>query len=243
MRSLSVFLTLTMSIIGYAQIGVTTFGVQIKPIIPFSFFDPLVQINEGDTLNGSYELEGGLSFGMVIRAGITKSLTIETGITQIRRRYNWSLSNDTAGFSGGSNIRWTGYELPLKALIYIRLGERTYMNNALGFSLDMYPSNVVRNIEDGQAFMYRVQNKWAQLGVVANIGAEYRTDKAGIFYLGASFHRPFNEMARGQLVWQDENLVPYFIEGELDGSYLTVDIRYFFHEEPDKVKLRNSRGR
>ncbi len=29
----------------------------------------------------------------------------------------------------------------------------------------------------------------------------------------------------------------------LSGSYLTVDLRYYFHEDPDKVKVRKSRRR
>jgi hypothetical protein len=226
-----------------AQVGVTTFGFQIKPIIPFSFLDPVLELNDNGSLSGSYELKGGLSFGMVIRVGLTKSLSIETGISQIRRRYNWQIMNDTAGYNESSELRWTGYELPVKALVYIRMTERIYMNNALGFSVDMYPSNVVRNVEDGQAFMYRSKNSWAQLGVVANVGAEYRTDKSGIIYLGATLHRPFTDMARAQLVWQDENLTPYPFEDAMNGSYLTIDIRYFFHEDPDKLKLRKSRGK
>lgn len=226
----------------HAQLGVTTFGLQVKPIIPFSFFDPELNIDDGGSLSGSYTLKGGLSFGMVIRVGLTEAISLETGISQIRRRYEWQLMNDSIDYSEGDELRWTGYEIPVKALAYIRLDERVYMNTALGFSLDMYPSNVIRNVEDGQAFMYRSGGSWAQLGVVANIGVEYRTYESGIVYLGATLHRPFTDMARAQLIWQDKNRVPYPFEDAINGSYLTIDLRYFFHEDPDKVKLRDRRG-
>ena len=31
----------------HAQKGVTTFGIQIKPVIPFGYFEPVTNLNEG----------------------------------------------------------------------------------------------------------------------------------------------------------------------------------------------------
>ena len=150
--------------------------------------------------------------------------------------YDWHLANDTAGFSGGEQLRYVGYEIPVLALVYVRLGQRTWMNNAIGFSADLYPSDVVRDIEDARAYLFR--NSWVQAGVVGNIGVEYRTEKSGYFYFGATYHRPFGAMATADLTWYDPTLFPYTIRGDLAGQYLTVDLRYFFHERPDKQRVR-----
>ena len=80
----------------FGQKGVTTFGLQVKPVIPLSFFDPLVTV-EAPPLRGSMELTGGLAFGMVVRYGLTKSISFETGINQITRRYDFGVANDTSG--------------------------------------------------------------------------------------------------------------------------------------------------
>ena len=223
-----------------AQVGVTTFGLQVKPVLPLEFFDPLT-VTEREHVQGSIELTGGVSFGMLIRHGITRSISLETGIAQIQRRYDIGIINDTNGYAGSGSMRWVGYEVPVTALVFIRLGERTWMNTALGLSVDMYPGDAVKELERGRAYMFR--NNWAQLGVLGNLGVEYRTEKSGIFYLGATFRRPFGNMSTVDLTYYGENFFPYTMRTELQGSYLTVDIRYFFHEEADKDRVRRERRR
>lgn len=226
------------SVPSFAQSGVTTFGIQAKPVLPFFFFEPLTEF-ERPAIRSSLELEGGFAFGMVIRTGLTRTVSIETGINQITRRYRFELANDTNGYSGRGNVRFVGYEIPVLALVYIRLGERFWMNNAMGFSADMYPSDATTVLDRSQAYLFR--RNWIQFGVVGNIGVEYRSERSGYFYLGATFHRPFNDMAQADVTWYDGNFAPYRITKNLDGSYLTVDLRYFFHEDPDKARLRRAR--
>ena len=132
----------------------------------------------------------------------------------------------------------------MTGLVYIRLGEHTWMNTALGVSMDFYPSDVQGLLEEGDIYVFR--RNWAQAGVLGNIGVEYRTPKSGTFYLGATYHRPFNDMAQADLTWT------YFgppavrrttVRTNLSGSYLTVDLRYYFHEDPDRNRLRKQRNR
>ncbi|MBK9419998.1 MAG: hypothetical protein IPN44_02980 [Flavobacteriales bacterium] len=226
----------------HAQLGVTTFGIQLKPVIPFGFFEPITTLEQG-TLASTVELKGGLAFGMVVRTGLTKAISLEVGIDQITRRYDVALSNDTNDYHGSTQIRFVGYELPVTCLVYIRLGEKTWMNNALGLSMDFYPSDAVRNFDSGQVYYYR--RNWAQLGIVGNIGVEYRTERSGYFYLGGTFHRPFQDLALAEVTWADQyqNYRPYRMSKFLSGSYLTVDLRYFFHEDPDKARLRKARSK
>jgi hypothetical protein len=77
--------------------------------------------------------------------------------------------------------------------------------------------------------------------VVGNVGVEYRSERSGYFYLGATYHRPFNEMATADLTWYDAIFFPTTLRTALDGSYLTLDVRYFFHEAPDKTRTRKGR--
>lgn len=218
-----------------AQRGVATVGVQLKPVIPLKFFDPLTT-TEMPHVKGSLELTGGFSFGMNVRVGITNSVSLETGISQIVRRYRFGLQNDTAGVDEEGLVRYVGYEIPVMGLVYIRLGERTWMNAALGFSFDMYPSDVQRDVPSGRVYIFR--RNWVQTGIIGNMGVEYRTDKIGTFYLGATYHRPFNDMAVADVTYYGPWFYPYVQRTSLDGSYLTVDLRYYFHEDPNKERLR-----
>lgn len=227
------FILLTALVQG--QKGVTTFGMQLKPVVPLSFFDPLTTA-ERQFVRGTVELTGGHGFGMSVRIGLTNTLSLETGIGQIRRNYAFSIMNDTSGYSGTGRVRYTGYEIPLTALAFIRLGERVWMNSAIGLSLDMYPSDVQRDLEQGRIYIFR--RNWAQFGVLGNMGVEYRTERSGSFYIGATFHRPFNDMALAELTYYTPTFFPYTMGTLLDGSYLTVDLRYYFHEEPRPRKPR-----
>ncbi|MFT3886097.1 MAG: hypothetical protein QM724_11925 [Flavobacteriales bacterium] len=137
-------------------------------------------------------------------------------------------------------IQYIGYEVPVLAMVYIRLGERSWMNNAIGASIDMYPSDAEQLIDQGKVYIFR--KNWAQIGVVGNIGVEYRTEKIGIFYLGATYHRPFGDMAKADISWQDRRFRSTTLTTFLNGGYLTADIRYFFHEDPDKARLRKARN-
>jgi hypothetical protein len=218
-----------------AQSGVTTFGIQVKPVIPLDYFDPSITV-EREHLTGTIELTGGYSFGMNVRVGVSNTISLETGISQINRNYRFDLVNDTSGYAEGSTFRYIGYEVPVVALVYIRLGERAWMNAALGFSLDLYPSDVQKDLQEGRVYVYR--NNWAQFGALANLGVEYRTERSGYFYLGGSFHRPFGEMAFADLTYYGPSFFPYTMRTPLDGSYLTLDLRYYFHEDPEKRKVK-----
>ena len=218
-----------------AQVGVTTLGIQVKPVIPLAYFDPLTTLNAPE-LQGTVELTGGMSFGMSIRVGLTNMISLETGIGQITRRYDFTISNDTSGYSDGDQVRYVGYEVPITGLFNIRLGERTWMNAAMGFSFGFYPSDAQRDVEYGRIYIFR--NSWAQLGVLGNLGVEYRTERSGTFYLGATYHRPFNDMATAELTYYTANFFPYSMRGGLNGSYLTVDLRYYFHEDPERVRRK-----
>jgi hypothetical protein len=135
-------------------------------------------------------------------------------------------------------VRFIGYEIPALAMVYIRLGERSWMNNALGFSFDLYPSDAERAQEYSRVYMAR--RDWKQVGLVANIGVEYRTYKSGWFYLGATYHRPFGDIAQAEFTWYDRLNFGTVISAGIPGSYLTADLRYFFHNDPDKARRRKA---
>ena len=207
----------------------------MKPVIPLEFFDPITVVERPDLI-GRIELKGGFAFGMNVRVGVTNSISLETGISQIRRAYDFTIVNDTSGYTGSDRVRFTGYEIPVQGAVYIRLGQKTWMNAALGASIDMYPSDVQRDVERGRIYMFRYD--WVRFGILGNMGVEYRTDKSGILYLGASYHRPFNDMAIAEFTYYAPNFFPYSMRTALNGTYLTLDLRYYFHDDSERAGQR-----
>ena len=207
-----------------------SFGLQFKPIIP-----------SGITNSGSFEFtEGiakvnvdpkfGVSWGAVVRKAFTDKISLETGISSVKRSYDFRLTDLDSAFTSQTSVGLVNYEIPICGLLYVQLGDQFFMNNSLGISLDMYASDVASTAgEFAQTTYYR---KWIQPALKANVGLEYRTEKSGYWYLGITFHNPFDNIAVTEFRYRKDQVITSYLT-ELNGAYLTADIRYFFHTQKD----------
>jgi outer membrane protein with beta-barrel domain len=219
----------------YAQERVSTVGIQVKPIIPVQFFDAGKQELTQNNIQFINQPKMGLSFGMVIRKGFTKALSVETGINFLNRNYDLTINDPNNSFSGTSSFRIVTYEIPVQGLVYVRIGRMMFMNVSGGFSFDLYPTPLFTY---GDYFTNALnRNNWAQISLIANIGWEYRTEKSGYIYFGASLHRPFSAIMREFVIYNGYSRNEE-ITFDLTGNYLTLDIRYFFHEDKEKKKKK-----
>lgn len=203
--------------------NIPVLGIQFRPIIPSDLFSNKqfnYKVNEVDF---SIQPKPGFSLGAVMRFGINKQFSFETGIHYTKRVYGLIISEDY--FETEGKFRFTTYEVPLLGLIYIRLSEHAYINTAFGISLDFYPNN----IKTGNEYYSQigVRRNWVLPGLMANVGAEYRTPKHGIFYVGGSYHRNLWSMGATKISYKryavHEDLIT-----ELSGNYFALDFKYFF---------------
>lgn len=211
-------------------------------MIPSTFLEtgPVFAVRENLRVELTPRL--GWNFGMMIRHGISKMWSFESGINLVQRNYNLRFESDMLTSSPELNFRLIGYEIPVQGLLYVQLGDKLWMNASTGFSLDLYPSNVQSTgyvqqdtvIYDYYQRTYR--NGWLQTSVLANLGFEWRTAKKGYFYVGTSYHRPFRFMGVIAAEFTPKNQATQRIEFPISGNYLTADFRYFFHEKPERKK-------
>jgi len=220
----------------HAQERVTTFGIQFKPIIPSNLLRAGEVGLTKDGIDFAVDQRLGYSFGGVVRRGFTKWLSMESGISYVRRNFAASVSNASGSFTDTTAFRIIGYEIPITGLVYVQLSDYIYMNTAFGFSLDMFPSNVGSG-NSNDFFQKSFRRSWVLPGLIANIGWEWRTKKSGYFYVGASYHRPFVPIYDTDLYY-DHNGQRSNTTLQLSGNYLTIDFRYFFHEEPEPKKVK-----
>jgi hypothetical protein len=237
MRIRSASLLLVLSLICtnvFAQKNVTTVGIQYKPIFPFNFLGTGKQSNDGGGVHFDTELASGFSGGLFIRHNFSDLVGLEGGINYVKRKYNLTITD--GGFSEKTIFRIVGYEIPVSAVIYARIGEKLYANGSLGPSLDMFASDI---ITFGTYFRNNaVRRSTFQAAVNANLGFEYRTEKSGSFYIGASYHRPFSYIY-AQATEYKQNGKDETVFNSLVGNYLTIDLRYFFHEDPANKKKKS----
>jgi len=234
---LIIFLTGLITFGSSAQSNITTVGIQLKPIISSEFLNTGPQSERVGAIDFTIEPSNGFAFGMVVRKGLNDQFSIESGINYSRRNYNLTIREDSANFLGESEFSYVIYEIPILALIYVRLGENTYLNNAFGLNLNFLPSDW--ETSDFYFQHYSARSYWVVPALQANVGFEYRTRESGFLYLGFSFHQPFTNITEAGVLYRDTD---NFIEKErtffdIQGNYLTLDLRYFFHE-PAKRQRR-----
>ena len=229
----------------YSQHRVTTFGIQVKPIIPSTLLGTGLQESVGETNTYEMQQRVGYSFGGVMRKGFTPWLSIETGISYVRRNFEARAINVSPVLSDTSRFRIIGYEIPVSGLVFVRLSRNVFMDGALGLALDMFPSDVQSNGKNSVFYQRSFRNSWStskevmpwlNLGLMANVGFEYRTKSSGYFYVGGSYHLPFKSSYNSFFIYDYNGVVE---EGfmQLSGNYLTLDLKYFFHEEPKEPEI------
>ena len=101
--------------------------------------------------------------------------------------------------------------------------------------------NVTVSIEKVDSIYYDFSQKtyrirWSALAAQSNLGFEYRTEKQGCYYIGASFHRPFGRIAGTQAVVESTSGSDR-LWLSLSGSYFSVDLKYFLY---DKYKTKKA---
>ncbi|MBK5286238.1 MAG: hypothetical protein JJE25_12635 [Bacteroidia bacterium] len=216
-----------------AQQNIVTVGIQYKPIFSLGLLNTGEKSVTANGVNFSVELTSGFCGGLLVRRGITDTYSLESGINYVKRVYNLGMTD--GDFSGKSTFTIIGYEIPFSGLVYVQLSKKVYMNVSLGISVDMFASDIYtedsyfRN-SSHRAFIFNP-------GVIANIGWEFRTENAGYFYIGASYHNPFSAIYNSKLLYNNNNKYQ-IITLPLSGTYLSLDLRYFFHEDPLKKQKK-----
>lgn len=220
----------------------TIFGVQVSPIIPTRFLEggDVLSTSSDGFLKTTIGQKTGFSFGMSVRHNFTRLFALETGIKytirnyQLTANYNNELNNDV--LSEQDDFSMVGFEIPVKMLVYVRLSEQFYMNVATGLSIDPFPSDL--RTSGDQYKQYVLVTPRFNFGALLDIGVEMRTKKAGYFYLGGAFHRPFSDIGISNIVFYDSGRKEHETFSSLNGNYISIDFRYFFNENKKYNNVR-----
>ncbi|MFM8433592.1 MAG: hypothetical protein ACKOA1_12410 [Bacteroidota bacterium] len=239
-RSVFYFLFFSLSMLkateSIAQARVTTVGLCYKPIFPVDFLRTGPVSIKKENVQLTTGLNKGFSGGMVIRRGFSDLLAGEAGIQYIRRDYDFSIIDSNVRID--RSFRTIGYEIPVSAMVFVQLAEKLFMNASLGTGIDAFASSV-RTSES--TFEQIAKKRYVVQPIIsANLGWEYRTTGSGTIYLGATFHRPINSIYNNGVNYRNNGKDVVLVQ-ELSGSYITADLRYYFHEDPD-VKRKKKKA-
>ncbi len=244
---------------------ILTAGVEFRPIFPVDFLKTADQTVANDEFSILVSPKFSFSAGMVIRYGFHERFALETGLSFVQRNYNLTIEKDaTPGISpdpgspaykSETDFTIIGYEHPVKLLVFVQLSEHIFMNAAAGLQLTFFPSDIFTSDENSSGTDQHFKHSSLRLGfdgkpgndgfihggAIANLGFEYRTKKAGFFYLGGTYHIPFADVYSSKFGYFEDGYRSAAQEVRLNGSYLTFDVRYFFHSKPLVAKERKKK--
>ena len=206
-----------------AQKEVPTIGIQVRRIVPSGLFDNASLDLQDNNYKFHIIPQASTSFGVIMRHGMYKQFSFETGIHYVERVYQTQFNGDT--IKANSYFHIVNYEIPFLGLIYIKLSKKLYINNAFGVSMDFYPNDI--QVNNTYFHQISLRKYWVLPALMANVGAEYRTKKNGYFYFGGSYHRMLTHMEymgyKYQQSGQDRSVATW-----LNGHYFGFEFKYFF---------------
>jgi hypothetical protein len=211
----------------------TAFGLQYRPILAAPLLDTGPVRSGNEEFDATLVPELGHDFGVVLRWGIGERLAIETGIDQIRRNFSIRVKDQKSSYQDRIDFNMLAYQLPLRALLYVRIGRDLYANVAAGAVADIFPTDWTGG--DGNSSQFTQRFNWLLGGFTANLGMEYRTKKSGAFYLGGTYHRPITNppkygpnIAAMEVSYKRDQQRLFRQTLVVPGNYITLDLKYFF---------------
>ena len=215
----------------------TYFGIELSPVFPTAFIgEKTLTINQptNDPFNISTTItqKMGFTFGGTVRASFTKFIALETGLNYTKRNFDLSMSLPDSSINATNELSFIQYSIPINALFYIKLDEKWYMDAALGVAVNFSPTNVgVTTYPQNRHVFFHLGHVEKKVGfdMNANLGFEFRTEKDGFFYLGGSARIPFQPLFRLYMQYEyNTSATVKTIDGEVDGSFLAIQFKYFF---------------
>ncbi len=216
----------------------TRFGFQYKPVLPVSFFNvkPL-ELTNGD-FSSTVNQQLGHNIGALIRWNLMKRFSLESGVNYVRRNFKFETNVNSSNRSDKGEFGIVGYEIPIKAAVNVQLSRSSYLWVSTGLATNWIASDVATETTESNFYQVTYTKK-LNIAYLANVGYEFATRDKGNFYIGASLNTPFNAIGLIDIHYDEFNVQNQLLTGELLGNYLTLDLRYFFHERKEKGIPKN----
>lgn len=185
------------------------------------------------------------------RSPLSNQFSVTSGLYYTQRHWTARVDGrNEAGDNisvGESRLRFISYEIPLMLLLNLRAGDILWLGTGTGLGVEFFPSQAYVPDEaatvvpqDGYWLCYMARKNLFVPAFKMQFGAEWRTEKAGYFYVGFSFHQPLPRM--GDAFWRtnvgSDAVHPFPDEAHpagnpdvpmrVSGGWLALDLRYFF---------------
>lgn len=210
------------------------FGLVFSPVIPNNFIGikTLSVLDTSSIMTTTYNQKWSFQFGAIARFGLSEKFSLETGLISVRRIYDVNVSIPDSSVNRSQKLTYINYDLPINGLFYVRMSDNIYANAFLGVSLVHYPSDVMDSVQlgSGKSIIYSgLRFDRTYFGFNAGIGAEFRTEKAGTFYIGGAAKVFSKPVVAGVASLKTSGTAEVIrTVTAIPGGYFSIDVRYFF---------------
>lgn len=217
----------------------TSFAFQVRGLANNRVMEgPVTELNN-DTVLSTIRMRNGFSFSAIIRQQFTDNLGLEIGLIHNKRYYDVSGSVLNGNSAYGTDFAFTNYEIPVNGLAFIRFSRKVYSNVGLGVSFVYKPSNVYARVADfdaNRSFTFEgFAFKRFNLNINGQYGVEYRSEKAGTFYLGGSLSIPTAPLFSFISVYKSPDEGIRTDQGiTMRSPYFSIDLRYYLPKIKNK---------
>ncbi len=172
---------------------------------------------------------------MNIRKNFSKKWAIEGGIFSTKRNLQFDYLNRETGLAFQNKISIITYEIPLQALLYIRITDKWYTDAGLGVNFNFLSTYEYQNSTPSfETFLRR--RTWATPSLTVSYGIEYRSKKSGFIYLGISINQYLKEYYSATSFSANPKVFDKKFNYRLSANYFSFDLKYFFPQSNPNEK-------
>ncbi|MFY0673910.1 MAG: hypothetical protein JXQ87_10915 [Bacteroidia bacterium] len=172
----------------------------------------------------SYEPRLSRGIDAIIRFKLRNRFSFQTGITSIRRSYNFGMSTDSLQFSG--SLIQTGFQMPFTGIVEVPIAEKSKVGVEGGFIAEMIPGEVGSGPqEDYYAFIY-VQSR-LKGSFRASAFINFDLEGGGKIETGFTYVRMATRLGSFYMDY-DPGAEVISNRRDLQGHFFTFNVAFFF---------------
>lgn len=215
----------------------TYFAFGVNTLFPNNFQGTKnYSINQGITQSDIEQLIG-YNFGGLFRRSYSERFSLEAGMYYATRRFDIQATIIDSNLMTRDTMKFTTIEIPVNAIVFVKMSETIYSNVGFGLSFIYKPSTVrvfsKPNDPSSMNHFGIVTNKFG-LDLNGQAGVEFRTFNKGIFYVGGTVRVPLLDLFTMYSSYKYKTNKAEVGSQKIGGDYISLDIRYYFHNVKNK---------
>lgn len=199
------------------------FGVGTRAIFTSDFLQtgPVEGVSNG--VNFVYDNGYSQAIDARIRFKLRDRFSLGTGLSSMRRNYNYSISSDSLQTDG--RIRSTAFQLPIRAHLMVPISKNTQAGIQLGFVQEFFPTSAASGNDSFYTVIY-VRPRY-KLAFDAGFQLDFKLKDNSIINVMAGYQRMLSEMATMYMDYQPR-LETTTYNTPLEGHFFNLGITYYF---------------